>query len=152
MFIIKVCKALKDAHIPYAVVGGYAVALHGAIRGTVDVDIVIAWTLENLQRAENALKALGLVSRLPINAATVYESKTEFIEKRNLIAWNFYNPSNPLEQVDLIITYDLHNHRADLIHTALGEVSILSRNDLIAMKKISGRPQDLEDIRALGEL
>lgn len=152
VFIIKVCKALKDAHIPYAVVGGYAVALHGAVRGTIDVDIVIAWTLENLQRAEKVLKALGLVSRLPINAASVYGSKTEFVEKRNLVAWNFYNPSNPLEQVDLIITYDLQNHKADLIQTALGEISVLSRKDLMAMKKASGRPQDLEDIKALGEL
>lgn len=152
MFIIKVCHALEKAHIPYAVVGGCAVALHGAVRGTVDVDIVIAWTLENLQRAENALKALGLVSRLPIDAARVYESKIEFIEKRNLIAWNFYNPLNPIEQVDLIITYDLQNHTTDLIQTALGKIQVLSREDLIAMKKASGRPQDLEDVKALGEL
>ncbi len=152
MFIIKVCQALEDAHVPYAVVGGYAVALHGAVRGTVDVDIVINWTLKNLQRAESTLKALGLVSRLPIDATCIYDSKTDFIEKRNLIAWNFYNPSNPLEQVDLIITYDLQNHKADLIQTALGKIQVLSRKDLIAMKKASGRPQDLEDIRALSEL
>ena len=60
--------------------------------------------------------------------------------------------TSPLEQVDLNITYDLHNHKIDLIQTALGKICVLSRTDLIDMKKVSGRPQDLEDIRALGEL
>ena len=41
MFIHEVCAVLAKAKVPYAIVGGYAVALHGVMRGTVDVDVVI---------------------------------------------------------------------------------------------------------------
>lgn len=152
MFILKVCQALEAAKVPYAVVGGYAVALHGAVRGTIDVDLVIKWSLENLKAAEKAFKKIGLVPTLPLKAENLFSQKDEFVKQRNLIAWNFYNPANCSEQVDLIITYDLSHARTKLISIASGNICILSRKDLIEMKRESGRPQDLEDIRALEKL
>ena len=59
MFIHDVCTALDKAKIPYAIVGGYAVALHGAIRGTIDVDIAIHWTLKNLRKCGKSIKGNG---------------------------------------------------------------------------------------------
>ena len=72
MFIHDVCSALDKAKVPYAIVGGYAVALHGAMRGTVDVDVAIQWSLKNLQNAEKALKQLRLISLIPVTAETVF--------------------------------------------------------------------------------
>ena len=149
MFIHDVCIALDKAKIPYAVVGGYAVALHGALRGTVDIDIAINWTLKNLENVEKAFKKMGLVSLLPIDSNSLFYFRDEYIQNRNLIAWNFYNPENPINQVDIIINYDLKNASTKTIMTSSGKVRVLSRNDLIAMKKASGRPQDLEDVKAL---
>lgn len=152
MLIYRICKAFQNENIPYAIVGGYAVALHGAMRGTFDIDFVIQWTLDNLQKAEKVLLQLGLVSRLPLNAQNVFLNKKEYVENRNLIAWNFYNPSNPTEQVDLIVIYDLAPGSTTLVHTDLGDISILSKQNLIQMKRKSGRPQDLEDVQALENL
>ena len=153
MFIHKICSALDEARVPYAVVGGYAVALHGAIRGTVDVDVVIQWSFKNLQNTENVFKQLGLVSLIPVTAENLFHFREEYIQNRNLIAWNFYDPSNPLNQVDIIINYDLKGLRhTKVIKTSLGAIRILSLHDLIEMKKISGRPQDLEDVKALNSL
>lgn len=153
MFIHDICSALDKANVPYAIVGGYAVALHGAIRGTVDVDVAIQWSLKNLQNAEHAFKQLGLVSLIPITAEILFQFREEYIQNRNLIAWNFYNPANPLHQVDIIINYDLKSIRnTKPIKTPLGTIRILSLNDLIKMKKASGRPQDLEDVKALNNL
>lgn len=149
MFIVQVCEALKKANIPFAIVGGYAVSLHGVPRGTFDVDMVIQWTLENLKKVESSLKELGLTSRLPINAEAVFHFKDEYIKNRNLIAWNFYDPRKPINQVDLILTYDLNPQNIKL---AMGSLPILSKNSLIKMKKASGRPQDLEDIKFLEAL
>lgn len=67
----RVCAALRDASVGYAIVGGHAVALHGAVRGTVDIDLVLRWTEETLVRAEAALKDIGLVPQLPIRAKDV---------------------------------------------------------------------------------
>lgn len=152
MFIHDVCIALEKAKIPYAIVGGYAVALHGAIRGTIDVDIAIQWSLKNLVKIEKALKEMGLVSLLPIDSNSLYHFRDEYIQNRHLIAWNFYDPNKPINQVDVIINYDLKMASTQTIETSQGKIKILSRKDLIAMKKASGRPQDLEDAKALETL
>lgn len=150
MFIHKVCSVLNDWKVPFAIVGGYAVVLHGFARGTVDIDLVLRCSLKHLQNAEAALKRIGLVSRIPITADDLFRFKEEYIQKRNLIAWNFYDPLNPLHQVDIIITYDLKNpDHVQKIRTAEGTVSVLAVEELIKMKKASGRPQDLEDVKAL---
>jgi len=151
-FLNHVCSALADNGVRYAVVGGHAVALHGAVRGTVDVDIVLTWNLKSLLAAEQALTGIGLVSRLPISADDVFQFHDEYVKNRNLIGWNFYNLSNPAELVDIVITYDLKGKKIGKVDTAGGPVNILSRTELIVMKRASGRPQDLEDVKALEKL
>jgi hypothetical protein len=151
-FLARVGKALDAAGVRYAVVGGYAVALHGAVRGTVDIDLVLRWDLRNLESAATALGSLGLVSRLPVTAEDVYRFRDEYIYNRNLIAWNFYNPRDLTEQVDIVISEDLKGKRTISVQTRAGAIRVLSRKDLIAMKRASGRPQDLADADALEKL
>ncbi|MCI0409391.1 MAG: hypothetical protein L0191_12675, partial [Acidobacteria bacterium] len=93
MLLLRVIRALNEARVPYAVVGGYAVALHGAVRGTVDVDLVIRFKAVDFQRTERALVSLGLQSRLPITAAEVFQFREEYLQNRNLRAWTFINPA-----------------------------------------------------------
>lgn len=152
MFLLQVVKCLRDAKVPYAIVGGYAVALYGIPRGTLDVDFVIEWSLENLKKAEAALKTLGLVSKIPVDAENVYRFRDEYINNRNLIAWNFYDPVHLSHQVDVIITFDLRHSSVTTIKSSGESLRVLSKKDLIAMKKAAGRPQDLEDVSALERL
>ena len=152
MFIQRVVRALDKNRVRYALVGGYAVALHGAIRGTVDIDIAIALNRATFKRVEDALEGIGLESRLPVTAEDVFAFREEYIQKRNLTAWSFVNPRNPLELVDVLITED-----ASKINTirkrAFGmNIKLATISDLIAIKKKSGRQQDLEDIKALKKL
>ncbi len=151
-FLSTVCRALSKHGVRYAVAGGAAVALHGAVRGTVDIDIVLAWTRKSLRDTQKALGESGLVSRLPIGADDLFRFRDEYVENRNLIAWNFYNPENPAQQVDVVVTYDLRGKRRKRVKTGEGPIHILSRGDLIEMKRASGRPQDLEDVAALERL
>lgn len=152
MYIHEICAAFSKAKIPYAIVGGYAVALHGAVRGTVDVDVIIEWNLKNLEKVEKVLLAMGLVSLIPITPEKLFHFREEYIQNRNLIAWNFYDPKNLLHQVDIIVTYDLKNASTKVVKTTGGDIKILSKKDLIEMKRASGRPQDLEDVKALESL
>lgn len=151
-FVEKVCRALTDHGVRYALVGGYAVALHGAVRGTVDIDIVVDWNLESLQGAEQALRDLGLVSRLPVGADDLFNFRDEYVNNRNLVGWNFYNPDDISQQVDLVITYDLKGRRRQRVATASGPLFLLTVEDLVNMKRASGRPQDLADVAALEKL
>jgi hypothetical protein len=148
----RICTAMGDAGVRYAVVGGHAVALHGAVRGTVDIDLALAWSRKSLNSAERVLNELGLASRLPVSAGDIFDFRKEYIENRNLITWNFYNPDDLSEQVDIVINYDLKGKRTKTIELAGGRIRILSLNDLIDMKKQSGRPQDVEDVTALEKL
>jgi len=56
--LVTVCRLLNDAGVRYVVVGGFALALHGAVRATKDVDILIEGTLANARRALEALGGL----------------------------------------------------------------------------------------------
>lgn len=151
-FLVRVCQQLAAHRVRYALVGGHAVALHGAVRGTVDVDVVLNWSLAALRRAEKAFQELELLSRLPLVADDVFNFRDEYVRNRNLIAWNFYNPNNPSEQVDLIVTYDLTGRAVKKLSIGPDRVQILNRQDLITMKQDSARPQDLEDVKALEKL
>jgi len=152
MFINKICHALEQQGVRYAIVGGYAVALHGAVRGTMDVDIAINWNLNSLRKAEEAMKEIGLVSRLPVSAREIFQFREEYINNRNLVAWNFYNPADASQQVDIIITYDLKGKGLQRLDTRSGTLQILGLAELIQMKRESGRPQDIEDVKALEKL
>ena len=152
MFIRKVIGVLEKSGTPYALVGGYAVTLHGAVRGTVDIDIAIAMNRATFEKCEAALKSIGLEPRLPVTAADVFNFRDEYINNRNMVAWSFSNPKNPLELVDILITEDaarLKTIRKEAFGLKLNVVTI---PELIAMKKKSARPQDIEDIRALETL
>lgn len=152
-FLERVVDELDANRVEFALADGYAVALHGAVRGTVDVDIVVRIDRANLAAAETALKSLGLVSRLPVDAGLMFDFRREYIERRNLRAWSFCNSSNPAEVVDILILHDLARLRTKRVPLGGGRaVALVALEDLIAMKRAAGRPQDLEDVRALERL
>lgn len=122
------------------------------VRGTVDIDLVLRLSKRNLLAAEAALKDIDLQSKLPLQAAEVFDFREEYIRNKNLIAWNFINPNNPVESVDIIITEDLRNMKVKRILVGDQILRVVSIEDLIKMKKKSKRLQDLEDIKALRRL
>jgi hypothetical protein len=152
MFLLRVAGALDRARVPYALVGGYAVALHGAVRGTVDVDLVIRSRERDFRQAENVLIGLGLQSRLPVTASEVFRFRKEYIRNRNLRAWTFHNPSRPSGIVDVVLTIDLASVKIQKIKVQEQVLRVASIVDLIRMKQGTGRPQDREDVRALKRL
>lgn len=152
MLLLRVAKALDGARVPYALVGGFAVALHGAVRGTVDVDLVVRLREAVFHRTEKALMALGLQSRLPVTASEVFRFREEYLRNRNLRAWTFVNPSLPSEIVDVILSEDLDRMKVERFAIQNQVVKVASIADLIRMKQGTGRPQDREDVKALRRL
>lgn len=149
MLISRVAKAFSKHGVPFGVVGGYAVALHGAVRGTVDLDLVLRLRRKDFVAAAEALATLGLKPKLPVTAGEVFDFRKEYIARKNLVAWSFWNPADPSEIVDIVITHDLAKMKVQAVRWGREEIPVVSKKDLIAMKKESARPQDLEDIKAL---
>ena len=152
MLLLRVARALDRARVPYALVGGFAVALHGAVRGTVDVDVAIRLQEAVFQRTEKAFIALGLQPRLPVTASEVFRFREEYVRNRNLRAWTFVNTSLPSEIVDVILTEDPADMDIKKIRIEDQIVRVASVTDLIRMKRGTGRPQDREDVKALRRL
>jgi hypothetical protein len=152
MFLFRVVRALDRAKVPYALVGGYAVALHGAVRGTVDIDLVLRFSERDFQRAEKTLRRISLEPRLPVTASEVFQYREEYIRNRNLTAWTFTNPAHPSEIVDIVITHDLSKMKIKRIRVQRRLIKLVSIEDLIKMKTGSDRAQDIEDVKALRKL
>ncbi len=146
MFLYQVLDSLNSAKLKYAVVGGYALALHGLVRATMDVDLVLCLKQEDFVKAEQALSALGLRSRLPLKAEEVIQMRQEYIERRNLLAWSFVDFKNPTRQVDILITEDFRRLKTQMVSVGGRKVIVATLKELIRMKESSGRPQDLVDI------
>ena len=148
MFIRKVIQSLNHYNVRYALIGG----LHGVVRGTVDIDFIIGLNQPAYENAEAALMAIGLKPRLPLTSAELFQFRQEYIDQRNLKAWSFVNFSNPLEVVDILIIEDLDTVDT-VVKRAFGlNITVVTMDALIRLKKRSGRPQDIEDIRALERL
>lgn len=146
MFLYEVIDAVESVKVKYAIVGGYALALHGIVRGTMDVDLVLSLSLKDFELVEKAFMKAHLKSRLPIRAQDVIKMRKEYIEQRNLITWSFVDYQNPSRQADILITEDVANLKIEKISVSGRKIPVASLQDLLAMKLKAARPQDLVDI------
>jgi len=140
-----VIAALDSHKIDYALCGGIAMAVYGRPRATVDIDLLIA--ANSLDEIIEAAKALGYTVRgLDMSFANGR------IEIRRL--------SKIDQEIGVVLSLDMllvtpeiqqiwDSRRA--VDWEGGKLSVVSREGLIALKKLSGRPQDLADISALRE-
>lgn len=152
MLLYEVVDSFEAEKVSYALVGGYALALHGVVRATMDVDFILTLTQSDFEAAERALARIGLKSRLPIRAQDVIKMRKEYIEKRNMVAWSFVDYSNPSRQVDLLITKDLKKVKTQKISVGGRKIVVATAQELLKMKEEAGRPQDLLDIQNLKEV
>ncbi len=148
-------KALNDADVQYIIVGGLATVLHGYARFTADVDLVINLEQSEAENAIKALTSLGLKPRAPVDPMKFTESKIResWIKDKNMLVFSFYDPENPLMIVDVFIRepFPFDEMLKRSVQMKLGDVivPVCAITDLIEMKKIAGRPKDLEDIKQL---
>jgi hypothetical protein len=151
MFFQSVIDALEQARVRFVVVGSYAMALQGAVRPSLDLDLVIPQELEQYVALEQALAGLGLQPKLPLSAEELFNFRQEFIERRQLLSWDFIHPDDPSQQVDILITQ--HGDRLNTIYinskAIATPIPVATRDELMDMKRLADRPQDREDIKAL---
>lgn len=150
-------KALTDHRVDFIVVGGYAVAAHGFVRATKDIDICPDPAEENLLRLADALAELGAKpTGLDGFAEGEFHLKPDLDGLRYGGNWTLHTKHGRL---------DVLQHMAGLGEDA-GGWKELSRNavtrtflghqclfcsyeDLLRMKRGAGRPQDEVDINSL---
>lgn len=158
MFYEDVLTALQAAGVRFVLVGGLAVILHGVPRSTADLDLAVELSPENLLRLVQVLARLGFRPRAPVPAEQLAdaERRREWIEDKGMIAFTFVRAGRALDEVDVLIDSPIDYERlargAESLEAEGLTLAIASVNDLIEMKRASGRAHDLADIHALERL
>ena len=135
-----VFSSLSSHDVRYVVIGGIAAVLHGVPRATFDLDILIDATPENANRLLAALRDAGFGTADLVDAETLLANEITVFSDRVRIDVQTSTPG--------LMFKDAWKNRETM---SFGGQSffVVSRNDLIAAKRASGRPRDLEDVRAL---
>lgn len=153
-----ILKALEAASVRYLVVGGVAVNLHGYIRFTKDLDLLIDLDPANALRAMEALRDCGLQARVPVKLADFADAsrREEWFTLRNMLVFQMIDPDDPFCSVDVFIRNPIDFDQAwgrALVETMVeARIRVAAIDDLIVMKRLAGRPVDLGDIEALADL
>ena len=147
--------ALNDADVRYLIVGGLAVVAHGYVRYTHDVDIVLNLERANVLRAMKALEKIGYRPLVPVNAAEFAdeEKRHAWITQKNMLVFQMRKPDSDSTPLD-IFTEEPFPFAHEYTHAVWEEVvgiraPVLRYEELINLKRSSGRPNDLADIDQL---
>lgn len=154
MKIEDILKKLEAEQVDYAIVGGVAVVLYGYVRFTKDIDLILSFSQDNIEKFARAMKLLNFRPGPPIDPIDLakVEKRKEWIEQKNVRVITFYNPDYTLLQIDVLITKELSEIKTVRRKIDEIEVSIIEYEDLVKMKQESGRQVDLMDIEKLKEL
>jgi hypothetical protein len=140
-----------DAHqVEYVVIGGIAVQVYGHVRMTNDIDLIPSPTPRNLKRLAAALPALG--ARVLNPGSQHLEIDAQMLPRATL--WQLatrHGDIDVLHDAPGAAPFPQLRERALLITLGDHPIPIASRDDLIKMKRATGRPIDLADIAALTE-
>lgn len=73
--LLRLCQSLNKHGVKYILIGGFAVILHGSVRGTKDIDLLVDSSVENIQKIKRAM------AHLPDNAiAMIADNEIEKYE------------------------------------------------------------------------
>lgn len=145
-------RVLSDRGVQYVVIGGIAGATHGSPSVTQDLDVCYERSPENLERLAQALGSIharlrGADDDVPFSP-----------DAKTLAAGDHFTFITDLGDLDCLgipagtLGYD------DLVKNAVDVdleglvVAVASLDDLIRMKRATGRPRDLAEMEILGAL
>lgn len=142
--------------VEFVVIGGFALGFHGAPRATKDVDIVPRPGEENVTRLWRALEELeaepqGLEDFRPEEMPVEWGLRGLIDGGGNWIVHTRFGRLDVMQWVDPFESYEelRANAVAEEVEEAGGTILVAGLDDLITMKEVAGRDQDLIDITRL---
>jgi hypothetical protein len=158
MFYTDLFAALDRHRVDYVVIGGLAVSLHGIERATMDIDVTVAMTPDNLAALIEAARELGMQPVLPIALETLADTAqlARWHQERNMEVFALRPPGHGGVTVDILLFPPVDfaglSQRAWEFRVRDTPVIVAGIDDLIALKQAVGRPIDLSDIEHLKRL
>lgn len=144
-------RALARHDVDYVVIGGLAVQAHGHPRTTQDLDLIPRPNRANYRRLAQALDDLGARPlELPAPAEPTAADPEQLATAAIVPPLATRHGSiHVMNDVAGAAPYEQLRSRALTIEVAGTSVAVAGLDDLISMKRASGRARDLKDIAAL---
>lgn len=155
MLYLDLFRALAAHNIPYLLVGGLAVNLYGIPRLTMDIDLAVKFTRENVSALEDMFRELSLVPIQPVTVKQLADPahREQLRVEKNMTAFSLRPPATMDPTIDLLLdpVWDFDAAWERRVIRKVGDVAInlASVPDLITMKLAIGRLQDLADVEHL---
>jgi predicted nucleotidyltransferase len=150
-----ILQRLVEERVEFLLIGGVAVGYHGHVRATKDVDVVPAPDRENLERLAQVLRDLNA----EIEGAEDFEEGElpDPLDPATLEMGGNWVLSTRLGRLDVMQWIGDAALWEELSPRALEDrisglpLKIVSYEDLVKMKELAGRPEDLMDLQRLRE-
>lgn len=153
-----VLRSFGQSGVQFLIGGGLAVNLHGAPRGTYDLDLFLEMSEENITKAVNNLLELDYEPRLPVDPLDFADPdvRQQWIETKNMNAFTFHHIDQDLHVIDFLfnLPLDYEDCRPSAVHMMADDLKIpvVSIDDLVTLKKQADRPIDQLDVSMLEKL
>jgi hypothetical protein len=132
---------LNKYRVDYVLIGGYALAIHGVVRATGDIDFLYRRTESNVRRLCMALEEFG--------APPVVIHETALLTPD--IVTQFGEPPYRIDLLNSIDGVAFEQAWKGATHTNIGDqdVRVIGPKELRANKSATGRKKDADDLRRL---
>lgn len=140
LLLLDVVEILRREKVDYAVIGAFALAVHGVVRATTDVDALLFTKPGRLAKLERPFERAG------------FDTELRTAEADDPISGMLVVSDDSGNRVELL--GGLRNMDPEIYSRTLEvrfrneTLRIVGREDLIAMKCFAGSPQDLFDARS----
>ena len=156
--MFQLLKALVDADVEFVLVGGLAVALQGYQRQTMDIDIVVTTSNDNLLRLIACARENGLRPGIPVNLESLAQPELldQWHREKGMLAFSLRAPDALATVIDVLIKpvvpADELCRDATVVKVGALAIRVASIAHLITMKTGTGRSKDRIDIEELQKL
>ncbi|MHB8845596.1 MAG: nucleotidyl transferase AbiEii/AbiGii toxin family protein [Nitrospirota bacterium] len=158
MYYENVFRSLQKNNVRFAVAGGVALVLHGVVRFTADLDLIVDLEPENLRRFIQTMTELGCRPRNPVKAEDFVNPsiRAGWKREKGMEVFSFIDPAQPMTLIDVFIEEKIPFREVmpEIVPmTAKGiTIPVVSLRHLKRLKQAAGRPQDLADVEAIEAL
>jgi hypothetical protein len=158
MFYEDVFRKLGESKIRYAVAGGVALVLHGVVRLTADLDLIVELSTENLRKFITAMNELGYKPKPQVSEEDFINplNRKTWKEEKGMEVFSFFHPKMPMNLIDVFVNEPIGFNEIEseiVIFKARDiEIPVISKKHLKVLKRKANRPQDIADIDALEEI
>ncbi|HLC86526.1 MAG TPA: hypothetical protein VJG30_04535 [Candidatus Nanoarchaeia archaeon] len=155
----KLLEELTEEGIEYLAIGGVAIVLTGYIRDTIDLDLFVNLEDSNLKKVIDFFTKKGYVPMVPVAMQDILnpENRRRWYEEKGMKAFMMHKPDDPFSKVGLLIysggvEFEAAYQRRQTVRTDKIKIFIAPIDDLIELKKSTGRDKDLVDLKILRKL